>query len=424
MSRNKCLTRDDRRIIEKGIFNNSSKHSIAETIGKSESTIGKEIALHRFVSYQCRLRMECVNYKHCKWNRLCSNQCPDYVKFTCKRRDRSPGACNGCNIYHSCRFTKMKYDADKAHNEYQKLLVTSRQGFNLMPEETKRIASIVCPLLLKGQSPYAILTHHPEIGISEKTLYTYIEYGLFKSYNVTVMNLRRYVSRKLAKKKAVEYKKREDKSYLNGRTYDDFKTFMEEKPNAFIADMDTVYNDISNGPFLQTFKLEDFGVLLALYCEKKDQDTMVQGVNLLYNILGDELFQKYFGVIKTDRGSEFICADRFETAPNGTKRCLVFYCDPMASCQKGSLENNHEELRYFFPKEKNLSKLGLTSQENLNIVLSHINSYKKEKLKGKSPFECLKFFAPDLFQKLVDFGLKEIPHDEVTLSISILKDKK
>ncbi len=424
MSRNKCLTKEDRQIIERGIFNDSSKHAIAETIGKSESTVGKEIALHRFVTYRCNLRMECANYRHCKWNRECSSQCPDYVKFKCTRRDRSPGACNGCKSFHSCRFTKLKYDAEKAHKAYQELLVSSRQGFNITPSEIERIALIVCPLLLKGQSPYAILTNHPEIGISEKTLYTYIEHDLFKPYNVTVMNLRRYVSRKIVKKKAVEYKKREDRSYLNGRTYDDFKAFMEENPNASIADMDTVYNDVTNGPFLQTFKLEDFGVLLALYCEKKDQDTMAQGIDRLHNILGDELFRKYFAVIKTDRGSEFICADRFETAPDGTKRCSIFYCDPMASCQKGSLENNHEELRYFFPKEKDLSKLGLTSQENLNIVLSHINSYKKEKLKGKSPFECLKFFAPDLFQKLVDFGLKEIPHDEVTLNISVLKDKK
>ncbi len=417
----KNLNLDERLTIEKGIFNNISKRAIANSIGKSESTIGKEIALHRFLSYNSSLKLECENYKHCKFKRNCNLNCPDYVQFKCSRRDRSPGACNGCNNYRSCRFSKYRYDAVKANTDYKNLLVSSRQGFDLTEEEAKKISDIVCPLLLKGQSPYAIITNHPELGISEKTLYTYIEADLFKSANVSVMQLRRYVSRKVPKKKAQEYKKRADRSYLKGRTYSDYLAFIKENPNAPVIEMDTVYNDISNGPFIQTFKFIDYGFLFAIYSTTKTQEDMVKGFETLYNLLGDQLFKKYIILTKTDRGPEFECAEKFEFAPDGTKRCLVYYCDPMASHQKGSLENNHEELRYFFPKEKDLYKLGLTSQENLNIVLSHINSYSKEKLKGKSAFEYLKFFAPDLYQKFVDFGFKEIPHDDVTLNNSVLK---
>lgn len=418
---NKNLTLDERLTIERGIFNNSSKRTIANLIGKSESTIGKEIALHRFLSYNSTLKLECANYRHCKFKRSCNQNCPDFVKFKCARRDRSPGACNGCNNYSSCRYSKYRYDAIKANNDYKKLLVSSRQGFNLTEEEAKSIADIVCPLLLKGQSPYAIITNHPELGISEKTLYTYIEAGLFKSANVSVMQLRRYVSRKITKKKAQDYKKRVDRSYLKGRTYSDYLAFTKENPTSSIIEMDTVYNDGTNGPFMQTFKFIDYGFLFATFSTTKTQEDMINGFETLYNILGDQLFKRYIILTKTDRGSEFICANKFETAPDGSKRCLVYYCDPMASHQKGSLENNHEELRFFFPKEKNLYDLGLTSQQNLNIVLSHINSYTKEKLKGKSAFEYLKFFAPALYQKFIDFGIKEIPHDEVTLNNSVLK---
>lgn len=54
---NKNLTLDERLTIERGIFNNSSKRTIANLIGKSESTIGKEIALHRFLSYNSTLKL-------------------------------------------------------------------------------------------------------------------------------------------------------------------------------------------------------------------------------------------------------------------------------------------------------------------------------------------------------------------------------
>ena len=53
MSDNKHLTLDERRIIEKGINSGATKTSIADTIGKDNSTIGKEIKQHRKITYKC-----------------------------------------------------------------------------------------------------------------------------------------------------------------------------------------------------------------------------------------------------------------------------------------------------------------------------------------------------------------------------------
>ena len=50
MSDNKHLTLDERRIIEKGINSGATKTSIADTIGKDNSTIGKEIKQHRKIT--------------------------------------------------------------------------------------------------------------------------------------------------------------------------------------------------------------------------------------------------------------------------------------------------------------------------------------------------------------------------------------
>ena len=421
MSRNKNLTYDERCIIQKGIHECASKSAIGKTIGKDETTVAKEIRNHRFISYKTSLQLECANYKKCKYNRKCNINCPCYVAFVCKRRDKSPGACNGCSNYNSCRFNKYKYDATKAQHDYESVLVSSRVGIDLTKEERENIASIVCPLIKNGHSPYQIVTANKELNISEKTLYNYIEYGVFKEYGVTIMDLRSTVSRKISKKAKTEYKKRNDWKFLINRKYEDYCKLKEENPNLQVVQMDTVYNDISNGPFLQTFKFIDFGLLIAIYSTRKDQDSMVKGFEKLYAALGEELFKKYVDVILTDRGTEFSCPERIEKDENGNKRCLVFYCDPMASCQKGSIENNHKELRYFFPKEKDLEKLGLTSQNNLNIVLSHLNSVKKDKYKGKSPLELVQFYAPDLYEKLSSFGIKIISNDEIILNTNLLK---
>lgn len=306
--------------------------------------------------------------------------------------------------------------------DYRSVLVDSRQGVNLTTSEAKAIADIVGPLLKKGQSPYQIITAHPEIGITEKTLYNYIEGDVFHEIaGITVMDLRRQVSRKISKKKSKRYKKRTDRKYLHGRTYKDYKLYISENPNAFVTQMDTVYNDETNGPFIQTFKFINTGLIFAILHDSKTAASMNQGIDLLETILGTEIFRKYVHVLLTDRGVEFSAADTMEMGTNQTRRSRVFYCDPMQSGQKGSLENKHIELRYVLPKGTDLRALGLVDQNALNTVLSHVNSVPVEKLGGKSPLDVADFMYHDLFERLEAFGLHKIEKDKVVLKPYLLK---
>ena len=113
------LTLAERQVIETGISHGSTKAAIAETLGKNKSTIGKEIKLHRVKSFSISYPLDCSLFPKCK-NRntfLCNLQCPSYIQFTCKRRDRSPGACNGCEKYSRCHYDKYKYIASQADGE-------------------------------------------------------------------------------------------------------------------------------------------------------------------------------------------------------------------------------------------------------------------------------------------------------------------
>lgn len=418
------FTLEERRIIFTGITNGSTKTAIAQTIGKDNSSVGKEIKLHRTLTHKCNLPLECSAYRKCPFGRICTPDCPEYQPFHCSRRDRSPGACNGCSNWSHCRFNKYTYSPENAQMDYRTTLIDSRQGVNLTVSEAKEMAAIIKPLLAQGLSPYQILAIHPELGISEKTLYTYIETGVFHEIaGITVMDLRRQVSRRLPKKKANAYKKRQDRKFLQGRTYKDYREYMADNPDVFVVQMDTVYNDETNGPFIQTFKFLYCGLLFALRRENKTALSMKEGVDLLESILGTELFRRYVHVLVTDRGTEFSAADAMETSRDGTRRTRVFYCDPMQSGQKGSLENNHVELRYICPKGTDLNALGLTDQDALNLTLSHVNSAPVEKLGGKSPLEMTEFLYPDLYKRLHDFGLRLIEKDKIILKPYLLKKK-
>ena len=56
------LNLEERRIIETGIRNGSTKTAIANIIGKDNSTVGKEIKLHRKLKLKTTLSRECSNY--------------------------------------------------------------------------------------------------------------------------------------------------------------------------------------------------------------------------------------------------------------------------------------------------------------------------------------------------------------------------
>lgn len=422
-NKNSHLTLEERQIIETGIRNGSKKTTIAETIGKEKSTIGKEIRERRELVSKCPLPLECSAYRKCAYDRNCKTDCPDYVPFVCKRRDRSPGACNGCADYRHCRFDKFRYSANKAHAEYRESLVCSRIGVNATRKEIRELGELIKPLLEKGQSVYVILQNHPEIKLCEKTLYNYIEDGVFQEagISITCLDLKKQVRRKKTKKRKTGFSPRKDRSYLKGRKHTDYEAFMSEHPFASVVEMDTVYNNETTGPFIQTFKFLKYDLLFCVLQEKKDTAHMRDGILLLESILGNELFDKEVQVLLTDRGSEFTFADETEIRQDGTRRTRIYYCDPMASFQKGSIENVHIMLRDICPKGCDLYALGLDSQEKADRISSHINSYKKEKLNGKSSFQLLQFLSPETARKFFDYGLLSISPDDVTLKPYILK---
>lgn len=413
---NSHLTLEHRKIIQAGIENNSTKASIARTIGKDETTVAKEIRKHRKLRSRNTFNRPilCAKHKTCK-RKPCFAACSDFEKPTCNRRDKSPGACNKCENSPKCHLDKYFYNAIKADEEYRCDLVDFREGINLTVKERNEIANVITPLLKQGQSVHQILSFHKEITQSERTIYHYIESGVFKDFGVDNFSLKEQVNRKQFKQK---YKKRKEPANFEGRKYEDFWRFRLENPDTPVTEMDTVYNS-PHGPYLQTFIFEKTPFMIGFLHSEKTNESMSGSLDFLQKELGADLFSKLFSLLLTDRGSEFEKHQMFELDKSGNTRLSIFYCDPMQSSQKPHVENNHNYVRDIIPNRYPIDTL---TQEDINLMFSHINSTPRRSLGDKTPYELFCFLYGKEAANLL--GINEIKRDDVILKPSLIYSKK
>ena len=98
---------------------------------------------------------------------------------------------NHCTIAH-----KYRYDARFADRKYRELLSSSRAGINMTRHQLHQKDQIITPLIAQGQSPYQILINHPELDMSVRSMYTYIDKGLFTARNVDLKRQAKFKPRK------------------------------------------------------------------------------------------------------------------------------------------------------------------------------------------------------------------------------------
>ena len=264
---------------------------------------------------------------------------------------------------------------------------------------------IISPLVLKGQSLSHIFTHHKnEINCCERTLYYYFDKNAFTARNI---DLPRKVKYKPRKKSTLPMIK--ESTDRIGRTFDDFVKFIEDNPNVNVVEMDTVHGTRS-GKVLLTFMFRNCSLMLAFIIDSCSQMAVKDAIDKLYEVLGHEVFKRSFPVILTDNGSEFKNPEALELDVVGNQRTKIFYCNPMASYQKPHVEKNHEYIRYIIPKGKSFND---RTQEDITLMMNHINSTARASLNGNTPFKLAQMLLDvSLLDKL---SLKHIHADEVHL---------
>lgn len=414
----KHLSFDERLDIEKYLNQNKSFKEIGILVNKNCTTISREIRNHYVTK-----NTGCIGrrFNNCIYRATCPNRgkdcnlhnCTEFKEEKCPLLNKPPYICNGCEKKHLCTLTKHLYDAVYSHREYIDTLSETREGILIDQSEIDYLNEILSPLVKKQNQSihHAVINNKNKIMFSENTIYKLIDLGLLEIKNIDLPKKVRFRQRN---KKTTVYKV--DKNCLEGRRYEDFLDYMEKHPDTPVVEMDTVEGK-KGGKVLLTLHFVNCSLMLAFLREHNDAQSVIDIFNSLQKILGLDKFKELFVIILTDNGSEFSNPKEIEfDMETGKQRTQIFYCHPSSPHEKGSCEVNHELIRRILPKGTSFDNL---SQEDINLMMSHINSYKRKKLNDKSPFEIFStFYGKNTLNKL---GINKINPNEVNLSEQLLK---
>lgn len=193
------------------------------------------------------------------------------------------------------------------------------------------------PLIAKGQSlNHICTTHAEELGVSERTLYNYIDQNAFKVRNIDlpkkVIYQQRRSKRILTK---LEYQ------YRQGRTLEDFTSYIEVNPDLSIVEMDTIKGSRKKGKVFFTMIFRKTSSMLIFLMNDGTQDSVIQIFDCLTELLGIALFKRLFSVILADNGVEIKNLNALEHTRSRLIRSRVFFCNQQVSWQKPQVENNY-----------------------------------------------------------------------------------
>jgi transposase, IS30 family len=388
----KHLTLDQRMEIQYGLKGRLKLVEIAGIIDKEPRTVSFEIKRNL-------IRLD--NDKH-----LFVGE----PKTTCARHERYPFVCDGCAKKRSCLSDHYSYDAKKADQLYRTTLVHSRSGINLTMNELSTLNSILLEGVKKGQSIEHIVVANPEINYSSRSIYRHIGNHTLDTKPYHLRNMPKL------KKRTPKTSKQADSYFIEGRTMMDYLSFTAHRPGLYTTQIDTVHGKKTDHKAILTIVIIELHFFYAVVLNQCDANSVVGAFEYLYGLLGHDDFKRLFPVMLTDRGSEFSRPHDIELTTDLKDRTRIFYCDPLASYQKGAIESIHRILRYIFPKGKSIDFL---TQKELEIVISSINSYRLRSNQFITAYELMKqIFGEEVLIKL---KVRAIDPDQIHLTPALVK---
>ena len=387
MTKHKHLTLSDRNDIQLGLERGETFKAIGQSILKDPTTVSKEVKRNRQVRES-----------------TCHN-------LPCPLLDKAPFVCNGCpKRRQNCGYKKILYLAKQAQKQYEQTLVEAREGTPLNSKTFWDMDKVISDGVKKGQHIYHILKTH-NLDVSSSTVYRHIRKGYLSIAPIDLARAVKFKERRKSKLPSIP------KEAKKGRSYEDFLNYLALKQLDSWLEMDTVMGRMG-GKVLLTFNLSFCNFIFARLLDNK---TALEVTKHLYDIKNtlhqaDKDFFQLFPVILTDNGGEFARVDDIEMDVRGESK--LFFCDPNRSDQKGRIEKNHTLIRDILPKGTSFDNL---TQEDINLVCSHVNSVKRAALNGKSAYELFAFTYGEEIPKLL--GISKIPAEDVSQSSKLLQHK-
>ena len=302
----KHFTIEDRISIQRLLKEGKSYSDIAICLGRSVSTIMREVKNHRvFINrkdvttmqtknaclkrFDCKISGKCkkptctaIHKRNCKICGGCNDYCSEFEEEICKKYDSPPYVCNSCEKKTRCPLSK------------------------------------------------------DVLNLSERSVYKYVNKGLLSAKPT---DLQRTVQRRPRKKAGPAVKV--DKQCYKDRTYTDFEKYLEQNNNPNVVEMDSIVGKQGEVGVVLSLLLRNCDLQLYFYRSYNTARSVTEIFDELRSKLTDSEYSKLFKCILADRGTEFTDPVAIEVNKDtGEIQTRVFYCDPMNSNQKASLSPN------------------------------------------------------------------------------------
>ena len=274
------------------------------------------------------------------------------------------------------------YKADYAHRVTRNNM--SNRGRNLkIGSDHKLVAYIEDMVKNKKYSPAALLAHAKneglqfDTGICEKTIYNYIDMGLF--LNISYDDLP-YKKQKLKKNKEGSKVALNNRS---GKSIDKRDPDILQRETYGHWEMDTVVGGQSKGKsclLVLSERMAREEIIIKLRDRKAS--SVVHALNMLEKRFGSRKFKEKFKTITVDNGVEFLdCSGIEKSRYSMGNRTTLFYCHPYSSWERGTNENINRMIRRFFPKGIDFDTV---SKKDVQRVEDWINNYPRKIFDGLS----------------------------------------
>ena len=402
LPKDKHLTPEARQEIERCLnMGGISFKDIARRVGKSPTTISREVKKH--LSYKDAP----VVHTRGDGTPTPNKQCPELMK--------TPFVCNACEKqqYNRCPYRKQFYRAKKAHEEYAFALVDSREGIPLNKQGFHDADAIISEAIKKGQRMYHIMQTY-DVGISMSSAYRYLHKDYLSIEKTDMPRVVKFKPRKQYREPGVP------KAAKVGRTYDDFRAYVDEHEIGHWVEMDTVIGR-QGGKVIMTFHFTQMNFMSGLLLNDKTSAEAAAKIRALKKNLRleDYRFGDIFPLLLTDNGGGFANVAAFTDDAGGLPATQLYFCDPYCSSQKPRVEKNHSIFRDIVPKGESFDHF---TQDTLNTIFSHVNGSKRKSLNGKSPYEAFVYFFNEELASVL--GIRHIPAVDVVQDKRLLKTLK
>ena len=278
--------------------------------------------------------------------------------------------------------------------------------------------TILSNCLKQGQSLHHVYTHNRDLfTCSEWTLYRRVNLGCFTAIRA---DLPRACSMRPRGGKPVAHKV--DAKCQDGRRFSDYLSYITEHPDLPVTMMDSVIGTVG-GKVLLTILFANSDMLLAFLREHNNARSVYECFVKIKELLAKHIphltLGKLFPIILTDNGSEFSDPKAIEDLDPG--HIKVFYCDPGESNQKSPIERNHEFIRMILPKRTTFDNL---TQDEIDLMLSHINSYGRPKHGDSCPFEIFTTAYTHGAAFLNALNIRKVSHNDIILKPRLLEENR